>query len=74
MTTMTDELLARLRAHRNNIHRYRRLLTTALTGLEREFIERRLAEEWATVEALSDSAFPFTVIPAERDRFSSRAD
>ena len=42
---MIDENLARLRAHRNNIARYRRLLQTNLTVLERDFIERRLAEE-----------------------------
>lgn len=30
---------------RDNIHRYRRLLKTHLTMTEREFIERRMAEE-----------------------------
>jgi hypothetical protein len=45
MTKMIDEHLARLRTHRNNISRYRRLLKTLLTDFEREFIERRLAEE-----------------------------
>jgi hypothetical protein len=40
---MIDENLARLRARRNNVHRYRRLLATQLTGLERAYIERRLA-------------------------------
>ena len=38
---MLDEDLARIRAHRNNIHRYRRLLRTKLSELERQFIERR---------------------------------
>ena len=42
---MVDENLARLRAHRNNIHRYRRLLATHLSDLERAYIERRLQEE-----------------------------
>jgi hypothetical protein len=32
---MIDENLARLRAHRNNVHRYRRLLATRLSDLER---------------------------------------
>jgi hypothetical protein len=36
-----DEKLALLRAHRNNIHRYRRLLSTPLTELEREFLSKR---------------------------------
>jgi len=39
MTTMMDENIARLRSHRNNIARYRRLLQTKLTDLERELRE-----------------------------------
>jgi hypothetical protein len=62
---MIDENLARLRAHRNNIHRYRRLLATKLTELERAYIERRLKEEHAAMAALSDETFPFT-LPPER--------
>jgi hypothetical protein len=42
---MTDEQLVRLRAHHNNIHRYRRLLKGNLTEHERQFVERRLTEE-----------------------------
>ena len=41
---MMDENIACLRTHRNNIARYRRLLQTKLTDLERQFIERRLSE------------------------------
>lgn len=55
---MLDENLARIRAHRNNIHRYRRLLKTRLSQLERHFIERRLAEERSALEALSAATFP----------------
>jgi hypothetical protein len=62
---MIDENLARLRAHRNNIHRYRRLLATQLTDLERTYIERRLSEEHAAMAALSDETFPFT-LPLDR--------
>jgi hypothetical protein len=58
---MLDENLARLRAHRNNIHRYRRLLATQLTELERGYIERRLNEELASLEALSATTFPFSL-------------
>jgi hypothetical protein len=54
MTTMTDEKFARLRTHRNNISRYRRLLKTKLT----EFVERRLSEERSVMERLASSTFP----------------
>jgi hypothetical protein len=60
MTSMIDESLTRLRAHRNNIHRYRRLLKTQLTDLERSYVERRLIEEEAAMQSLSDSTFPLT--------------
>ena len=63
-TMIMDENLARLRAHRNNIHRYRRLLATQLTDLERAYIERRLEEERAAMAALSEETFPFTLPPA----------
>jgi hypothetical protein len=55
---MLDEDLARIRAHRNNIHRYRRLLRTKLSDLERQFIERRLAEEQTALKALATDTFP----------------
>ena len=51
---MTDEKLARLRAHGNNISRYRGLLKTNLSELERLFIERRLHEERSAVQSLAD--------------------
>jgi len=50
---MIDENLARLRAHRQNIERYRRLLETNLTVLEREFIERRITEEESALDGLA---------------------
>jgi hypothetical protein len=53
---MIDEELARLRAHGNNISRYRRLLETDLSELERGFIERRLNEERSAVESLAHPA------------------
>ncbi|KRQ16471.1 hypothetical protein [Bradyrhizobium manausense] len=55
---MLDENLARIRAHRNNIHRYRRLLKTRLSELERQFIERRLTEERSALESLTAATFP----------------
>jgi hypothetical protein len=53
---VTDEELARLRAHGNNISRYRRLLKTNLSDLERRFLERRLSEERSAVESLAHPA------------------
>jgi hypothetical protein len=60
---MIDENLARLRAHRNNIHRYRRLLDTRLSEIEREFIARRLSEEEVAAKRLIDSTFPVNLQP-----------
>jgi hypothetical protein len=54
---------ARIRAHRNNIARYRKLLRTHLTPLERVFIERRVREEQRSLGALvarSSSAAPMS--------------
>ena len=53
---MTDEKLTRLRAHANNISRYRRLLKTNLSDLERQFLERRLREERSAIESLAHPA------------------
>ena len=55
---MIDDQLARLRTHRNNIARYRRLLNTYLTTHEREFIERRMVEEQAIFNRLAANVFP----------------
>jgi hypothetical protein len=58
MTTMMDEKSALLRAHRNNINRYRRLLGTDLTELERRFIEKRVSEEQKAIENIAASTSP----------------
>ena len=50
---MIDQKLARLRTHRNNINRYRRLLKTPLTDFERGFIERRMTEEQSAFESFA---------------------
>ncbi len=60
---MIDLSLARLRAHRNNIHRYRRLLATHLTDCERAYIERRLSEENASMNAIARENLPFASMP-----------
>ena len=48
---MIEESFARLRTHRNNVQRYRQLLETRLTDLERQFIEKRLSEEQSALES-----------------------
>jgi len=53
---MIDQQLARLRTHRNNIQRYRNLLQTNLTQLERQFVEKRLVEEQSNLDNLTASA------------------
>jgi hypothetical protein len=53
MMMVIDEQFARLRAHRNNVLRYRKLLATYLSDLERAYIERRLSEERASMAALT---------------------
>jgi len=58
MTSMIDKTLARMRAHHSNIARYRWLLKTQLTELERGFIERRLREEQSALATLTRAALP----------------
>ena len=55
---MLDVNLERLRAHQKNIDRYRRLLSTHLSDLERSYIERRLSEEHASIKGLLRETFP----------------
>ena len=55
---MIDENWDHLRARRNNVRRYRRLLQTELTELERRYIERRLNEEKSAMESLTSSTAP----------------
>jgi hypothetical protein len=52
---MIDQQLARLRTHRSNIQRYRNLLKTSLTELERQFVQKRLTEEQSNLESLAAS-------------------
>jgi hypothetical protein len=56
---VSNESAARILAHRQNISRYRALLKTRLTALERDFIDRRIAEESAEIRRLSPNVvFP----------------
>ena len=65
---MTSHNVERLRAHQNNIRRYRRLLATHLTDLERAYIERRLDEEQSSMEALLQKEFPDRLCARLADR------
>jgi hypothetical protein len=67
---MFEQNLARIRTHRNNICRYRRLLRTELSDLERDFIDRRMAREQAALEALVAETFPVT-FPLARESSSA---
>ncbi|MCS3893377.1 hypothetical protein M2171_002510 [Bradyrhizobium japonicum USDA 38] len=55
---MLDQDFALIRAHSNNIDRYRRLLRTKLSELERRYLERRLCEERAALATLTAGGFP----------------
>jgi hypothetical protein len=59
---MLDQDLARIRAHRNNLSRYRGLLKTKLSDVERQYIERRIAEEQAALAVLAADAVPAAFI------------
>jgi hypothetical protein len=53
-SAVPDEIITiKLQAHRQNIARYRSLLKTELTEVERAFIDRRVAEEETAVRRLT---------------------
>jgi hypothetical protein len=49
---MIDFKTALVRRHQQNIKRYCRLLATELTDLERQYLHKRIAEEYAQVKQL----------------------
>ena len=61
ITAMAGYELAKIEALRANIRRYRRLLATQLTELERNYLERRLAEDRNALLALTSRSAPQTV-------------
>ncbi|MCC8960087.1 hypothetical protein H8B02_43795 [Bradyrhizobium sp. Pear77] len=61
-----DRRLEQLRAHRNNVLRYRRLLQTQLSDLEREFIERRLSEEVGAMQGVAADIPPLPAASFDR--------
>lgn len=66
-TMMVDEKLARIRARASNIRRYRRLLKTELTELERSFVLKRLSEEERALGELNGEMFPMTIGPFKNE-------
>ncbi|SFN61910.1 hypothetical protein SAMN05216573_1172 [Bradyrhizobium sp. Rc3b] len=50
---MSDKTIVRLQTHRKNVERYLRLLETALTDVEQQYVEKRLAEEGSAMDQLS---------------------
>ena len=69
---MIDQQLARLRTHRSNIQRYRNLLKTSLTELERQFVQKRLTEEQSNLWSLASPPSPMTLAGRKPDRSDSR--
>lgn len=61
VSTMVDDKLSRIRSRTSNIRRYRRLLKTDLTELERGYILRRLSEEERALTELMSETFPLSV-------------
>jgi hypothetical protein len=53
---MIDFKTAQVRLHQQNIKRYCRLLATELTDLERQYLHRRIAEEYAQLRQLEKVA------------------
>jgi hypothetical protein len=67
---MFEANVARIRTHRNNIHRYRGLLRTKLSDLERAFIEKRMADEQTALDALVAETFR-VIFPFPKESSSS---
>jgi hypothetical protein len=49
---MIDFYTAQVRRHRQNVERYCRLLATDLTDLERQYLHKRIAEEYFQLQRL----------------------
>ena len=59
--TLNDSLIDKswdVRTRRDNVDRYRQLLQTELTELERRRIERRLNEEKSAIESMTSATAP----------------
>lgn len=59
-----DRQRSAIRAHRNNLERYCRLLAMELTDLERAFLHRRIAETRLALDELTNTRA--ATIPADQ--------
>ena len=57
---MIDQQLARLRTYRSNIQRYRNLLQTSLTELERKFVRTVLGRRAIKAREPDPTPYPMT--------------
>jgi DNA-binding transcriptional regulator GbsR (MarR family) len=57
---MIDFKTAQVRRHQQNLERYCRLLATELTNLQRQYLHKRIAEEYAQLKRLEKAAFRAT--------------
>lgn len=69
---MIDEQIALLRAHGNNIARYRRLLHTKLSEVERLYIHRRLAEEQEAMTSIGPTSLFSKHCDEQTERLATR--
>jgi len=53
---MIDFKTAQVRRHQQNLERYCRLLATELTNLQRQYLHKRIAEEYAQLKRLEKAA------------------
>lgn len=65
---MIDKKLALIRAKAANVRRYRRLLQTQLTELERDYVQRRLNEEEDALSAATSETQPLAIGSAGSDQ------
>jgi hypothetical protein len=63
---MIDFKTAQVRRHQQNIQRYCRLLATELTDLERQYLHKRIAEEYAQLKHFSKQAFALSTNRCDR--------
>ncbi|MBR0744792.1 hypothetical protein JQ582_12705 [Bradyrhizobium japonicum] len=61
-----DARFALIQAHDDSIRRYQRLLSTPLTDLEREYIERRILEKRLTLQSIREARGKLNALPANR--------
>jgi hypothetical protein len=64
---MTDAKSVLENAHRDNIHRYRRLLEKPLTDVERWYVQARISEEQSALQSVFGSGATAIATESLRD-------